>query len=564
MPVQCKQVIEVMDRLAPQRLARDWDNVGLLVGDPAARVERVLVVLTVTPEAVAEAGRQGAELIISHHPLWLKPLRQVRLDSPTGRLLGQLLGAGIAVFAAHTNLDAAPGGVNACLAAALGLEEWRVLETWEYEPLYKLVVFVPQGYEDTVRQALGEAGAGHTGQYAGCTFQSPGTGTFLPLAGARPFIGRIGELEKAAESRLETIVPASRLAAAVDKMLAVHPYEEVAYDVYRLQNRGREYGLGGVGRLAAETSLAALAGRVEQALASQVRVYGDPGRRIEKVAFCGGAGGDLAAAARAAGAQVLITGDVTYHQVLEAGGLDLAVVDAGHAATEIPVLQPLAEYLREQLPELSVQVLLPERGSHTGPGEISWVQQTKSGGICQEQEKCESRSAETSTVKMVLHVDGAARGNPGPAGIGVVIQDSEGHEIACISDYLGETTNNVAEYRALIRGLEEALDRGATAVEVFTDSQLLARQVNGTYRVKHPGLQPLFRQVIALRGRFRQFTITSVPRERNKQADRLANEGVDGGKVSDHGREPGKGNTGDAAGHGTVQRGDIFDSRRGH
>lgn len=552
MSVQCKQVIEAMERLAPPRLARDWDNVGLLVGDPTARVERVLVTLTVTREAVAEAVRLGAGLIVSHHPLWLKPLRQVRLDSAVGRLLQQLLAHGIAVFAAHTNLDAAPGGVNTCLAQALGFQEWRVLQPWEYEPLYKLVVFVPRGHEDTVREALGQAGAGHIGQYAFCTFQSPGTGTFLALAGANPYIGQVGELEKVAESRLETIVPASRLAQAVDKMLAAHPYEEVAYDIYRLENRGQEYGLGGVGRLVAETTLATLATRVKEALGTQVKVYGDPDRRIEKVAFCGGAGGDLAAAASAAGAQVLVTGDVTYHQVLEALGMDLAVIDAGHAATEAPVLEPLAQYLQEQVPELPVQVFLPERDTHTGPGEIFWVKPAKSGGICQEQEKYESRPVERSTAKMVLHVDGAARGNPGPAGIGVVIQDNHGREIASISDYLGETTNNVAEYRALIRGLEEALARGATAVEVFTDSQLLARQINGTYRVNHPGLKELFRQVLGLKDRFRQFTITTIPREENKKADRLANEGINRGKASDPARNSGKDNAGDTTGPGTV------------
>lgn len=530
MPVQCKQVMEAMERLAPRRLARDWDNVGLLVGDPEAKVGRALVTLTVTPEAVAAAVRLGAELIVSHHPLWLKPLRQVRLDSPAGRLLRQLLTQGIGVFAAHTNLDAVPGGVNACLAAALGLREWRVLQPWEYESLYKLAVFVPQGHEEAVRQAWGEAGAGHLGRYAFCTFQAPGTGTFLPLAGANPYLGQVGELERVAESRLETIVPASHLAQAVDKMLAAHPYEEVAYDIYRLENRGQEYGLGGVGRLGAGTTLAVLAGQVEEALASQVRVYGDLDRKIETVAFCGGAGGDLTALAGAAGAQVLVTGDVTYHQVLEAKDLDLAVIDAGHAATETPLLEPLARYLREQVPALSVQVFGPEGGSHTGPGEIFWLESAKSGGICQDQEKYESELVDAGAVKMMLHIDGASRGNPGPAGIGVLIQDGYGQEIASISDYLGETTNNVAEYRALIRGLEEALARGATTVEVFTDSQLLARQVNGTYRVNHPGLQPLFRQVLSLKEKFRQFTITSVPREENKEADRLANAGVDQGK----------------------------------
>ncbi len=346
MPVKCRTIMAAMERLAPHELAAGWDNVGLLVGSPEQEISSLLVALDVTPEVAARAAAAGVDMIVVHHPLIFKNLKAIRTDTPPGRTLATLLAAGIAAYAAHTNLDAADGGVNDILAARLGLTDLRPLAAEGRERLLKLAVFVPEGHVEAVRTAITAAGAGHIGNYSHCTFQTPGTGTFLPLAGTKPFTGKQGQLEYAAEYRLETIMPAGVAAAVVDAMLKAHPYEEVAYDIYTLNNPGRAFGLGRVGRLAAPESFPAFSDRVKTALGlTQVKVAGPTDRQVGTVAVCGGSGADLLAAATTAGADVLVTGDVKYHEAMDAAAIGLTVVDAGHFATERPVLEAVAAHL---------------------------------------------------------------------------------------------------------------------------------------------------------------------------------------------------------------------------
>ncbi|MDR7867233.1 MAG: Nif3-like dinuclear metal center hexameric protein [Sporomusaceae bacterium] len=346
MPVKCRTIMAALERLAPRELAAGWDNVGLLVGSPEQEIASLLVALDVTPEVAERAAADGVDLIVAHHPLIFKNLSAVRTDTPQGRTLAALLAAGVAVYAAHTNLDVAEGGVNDCLAAKLGLAELRPLAVEGRERLLKLAVFVPEDHGEAVRAAITAAGAGHIGNYSHCTFQTAGTGTFLPLDGARPFIGEQGKLEYAAEYRLETIMPESVADAVVDAMLKAHPYEEVAYDLYALTNPGRAFGLGRVGRLDAPEPFAAFVRRLKDALGvEQVRVAGPADREVGTVAVCGGSGASLLAAASGAGADVLVTGDVKYHEALEAAAVGLTLVDAGHFATERPVVAALAAHL---------------------------------------------------------------------------------------------------------------------------------------------------------------------------------------------------------------------------
>ncbi len=346
MSVKCRTIMAALERLAPRELAAGWDNVGLLVGSPEQEVASLLVTLDVTPEVAERAAADGVDLIVAHHPLIFKNLSAVRTDTPLGRTLATLLAAGVAVYAAHTNLDTADGGVNDCLAARLALTELRPLAVEGRERLLKLAVFVPEDHVEEVRGAITAAGAGYIGNYSHCTFQTAGTGTFMPLAGTEPFIGEQGRLEYAAEYRLETIMPESAAAAVVDAMLKAHPYEEVAYDLYALNNPGRAYGLGRVGRLAAPEPFAAFVRRLKDVLGvEQVRVAGPADRQVAKVAVCGGSGAGLLAAAAAAGVDVLVTGDVKYHEALDAAGGGLTLVDAGHFATEFPVVGALAAHL---------------------------------------------------------------------------------------------------------------------------------------------------------------------------------------------------------------------------
>lgn len=339
-----------IEELAPLYWAESWDNVGLQVGDPAAAVQRVLVALELTDPVLEEAEQLGCDLVVVHHPPIFRPLRALRFDNRPARRLLRLIRGGMALYAAHTNLDQAPGMTNDTLAAAAGLTEFEVLKQAGEERYVKLVVFVPRGHEDAVRDALAGAGAGHIGKYSHCTFQAPGTGTFLPLEGTNPFIGQRGQLERVEELRLETIVPESAVEHAVRAMIDAHPYEEVAYDLYPLANPGRVRGHGRIGRLAQPLRLSQLAARLKASLRTPaVRIVGEPDREIANVAVGAGAGADLIRPAASRGADVLVTGDVKYHEAQDALDLGLAIIDVGHYASEAGAVGALADYLRERL-----------------------------------------------------------------------------------------------------------------------------------------------------------------------------------------------------------------------
>ncbi|NLK52714.1 MAG: Nif3-like dinuclear metal center hexameric protein [Syntrophomonadaceae bacterium] len=355
--VRAEEVTKCIEQLAPLSLAEAWDNVGWQVGDPAAPVKRVLIGLGYSPAVLQEALLQKADLIITHHPFIFQPLRQLRYDRYPGSWLRELVQEGIMLYAAHTNLDNASVGISQALGERLGLQQLQVFGSKQAEKLFKLVVFVPQGHEDEVRQAVSEAGAGWIGNYSHCTFQLLGTGTFLPREGTSPFIGQSGRLEKVAEYRLETIISEAKLSPVLHAMRETHPYEEVAYDLYPLQQTGRQFGPGRIGLLPGPHRLVELVERVKQGLrVPVVRVHGDLDQYVEKVAVCGGSGAFLVASAVAQGAQVLITGDVKYHEAQEAVNHGLAIIDAGHAATEFPGVEFLAAYLQEKLPGVQFSV----------------------------------------------------------------------------------------------------------------------------------------------------------------------------------------------------------------
>ncbi|MBO8168859.1 MAG: Nif3-like dinuclear metal center hexameric protein [Thermoanaerobacteraceae bacterium] len=357
--VSCETVYKVIEEMAPLERAEKWDNVGLQIGEPEAPVQKVLVTLDITEQVVDEAVFEKADLIVSHHPFIFDSVKKIRFDEPKGRMIKKLICNNIMVYVAHTNLDKADEGVNHYLAQCLGLKDTRVLAPSGSEKLYKLVVFVPQDYIDQVRTAIGDAGAGWIGNYSHCTFRTPGQGTFKPLEGADPFIGEVGDLEQVEEYRLETIVPAAKLKPVLKAMFDSHPYEEVAYDLYPLANKGKEYGLGRIGSLPEFETLEAFALKVKQVLGTdQVGVVGDIQRPISKVAVCGGAGASMVDSALKHGAEVLLTGDIKFHQAQEALARGLAVVDAGHYATERVIVPVVARRLQEKLADKKVEIIL--------------------------------------------------------------------------------------------------------------------------------------------------------------------------------------------------------------
>lgn len=358
MAVSVQSAIEILEKIAPKRLAEDWDTgIGLQIGDPAQSVRGIFVSLDLNEAVLQEAIGAGADLLVVHHTPFFKPLQHLRTNEPQGRLIAEIIRQGMSLYTAHTNLDNAAGGVNEVLAQQLGLTDTEVLAVSRRQKLYKLAVFIPADYEEAVRTAITRAGAGFIGNYSECTFGTEGTGTFRPQEGADPFIGSLGKLEKVAEIRLETIVPEENLSAVVKAMRKAHPYEEPAYDIYLLANEGRTFGAGRVGRLAEPLSLREFAALVKERLQIEhLRYCGDPAREVAKVALCGGSGMSYWRQAGFHGADVLLTADVKYHDAQDALAAGLCVIDAGHYATERPVMTVVAEYLREHLHKKDVQI----------------------------------------------------------------------------------------------------------------------------------------------------------------------------------------------------------------
>ncbi|RXT14852.1 Nif3-like dinuclear metal center hexameric protein [Ammoniphilus sp. CFH 90114] len=338
-------IIQMFEQFAPKHLAMEGDKIGLQVGTANKEVKKVLVTLDVLEEVVDEAIEKGVDLIIAHHAVIFRPLKNLRTDLPAGRLYEKLIKHDIAVYIAHTNLDVAEGGINDLMANALGLTQTEPLDILHTEQLKKIVVFVPQTHHEKVLQAMAEAGAGWIGNYSHCTFNVEGTGTFLPREGANPHIGTPGSLERVQEVRVETIVPAQLQNRVVKAMVKAHPYEEVAFDIYPLEQSGQSFGLGRMGRLEKSVTLQELAQTVKQAFGvTGVRVVGDLTREIKKVAVLGGDGNSYVSKAAFKGADVLVTGDIYYHTAHDALASGLCLIDPGHNVEKI-----MKEAVRELL-----------------------------------------------------------------------------------------------------------------------------------------------------------------------------------------------------------------------
>ncbi len=349
-----QQIAGYIEKLAPKSLALPGDPVGLQVGNLHAGVQKTLVALELDEAVLEEAVNREARLVVTHHPLLFEPMQSLDESDPQSALAAAAIREEIAVYSAHTNLDVAPRGVNHILAERLGLarEGRRVIEITGYDRLLKLVVFVPGGHEKQMLEALAAAGAGSLGHYSHSSFQLSGTGTFMPLEGSAPFIGRRGELEQVAETRLETALPASRREAVVRALLEAHPYEEPAYDFYPLELKGEPLGLGLAGLLESPGTLAEIAGRCRKALGLRsLRCWAPPKRKFSRIAICGGSGGSLIDLAAACGAELFISGDFRYHDLKKAQACGLGLIDAGHGATELPVVAYLAAYLNSRLLE---------------------------------------------------------------------------------------------------------------------------------------------------------------------------------------------------------------------
>ncbi|WP_196593131.1 Nif3-like dinuclear metal center hexameric protein [Pectinatus sottacetonis] len=344
--ISCQTIIEAMEKIAPHNLAEEWDNPGLLIGDPAQKINKLIVCLDVNNNVINTALKEKCDMIISHHPFIFHPLKKIRTDLPQGKSIQTLLANNIAVFAAHTNLDSALGGINDYLCHLWGLHNTIPLNTASTEELIKLIVFVPVDYAEKVRLAIGKAGAGFVGKYSNCSFESNGTGHFLPLPGTNPFIGEIGKTASVNETKIETIFPAKIQSKVIKAMLKAHPYEEAAYELHSLKPTNIFTGLGRIGELSTAIDLEDFTAMIKNTLpVKNIRLVKSNNKKIKKAALCSGTGAEFINRAKFMGADIYITGDVKYHEAQKAQELNMNLIDAGHFGTEFPIVKYLAKKL---------------------------------------------------------------------------------------------------------------------------------------------------------------------------------------------------------------------------
>jgi len=399
-------IVGFLTELAPLSLAEKWDNVGLLVGDGAQEVRRIMTCLTLTPDVAREAIRHKADLVVSHHPVLFKGVQKLTTADPQGKMLLELIGARVAVFSAHTAFDSARDGINQQLAELLGLTDIGVFKPATGETKYQIVCMVPGAQLQLVQEAAWKAGAGQIGEYGECSFYQDGTGTFRGSMNSHPTLGVPGRLEYSHEIRVEFPCTASCLTQVVTAIIQAHPYEEPAYFVYPLKSDAmrsrykcdtpdttplttplRPYelpvgaqglpqalasdarhrsamavGSGRYGHLAPATTLEEFLELVKSRLdAPRLQFTGDLKQPVTKVGLCCGSGGELLGDALRVGCDAFVTGEARFHTLLEARTAGVAMILAGHYATERPAMDGLARNLHTRFSELEVWASLDEQ-----------------------------------------------------------------------------------------------------------------------------------------------------------------------------------------------------------
>lgn len=357
-----KEIIKYLETIAPPSLQEDYDNAGLITGNAAWECNGALISLDCTEAVVTEAIEKKCNLIIAHHPIVFKGLKKINGKNYVERTVIQAIKNDIAIYAIHTNLDNVLDGVNGKIAEKLGLKNVQILQQKEGQ-LKKLITFAPPAMAEKVKEAILKAGAGHIGRYSECSFVSGGVSTFKPGEGAYPAIGKIGERETLEEVKMEFIFQSHKEYAVIAAMKDAHAYEEVAYDIIPLDNYLSDTGAGLIGETAHETE-------EKDFLRLVAKEFGAPalkhtlftGKKVKKVAVCGGAGSFLINAAKAAGADVYLTSDIKYHEFFDADG-QMLLADTGHYESEQYTIELLFDLLRDKFPNFA----LLKTGVNTNP-----------------------------------------------------------------------------------------------------------------------------------------------------------------------------------------------------
>lgn len=351
--MKIKEVVECLENFAHKNLQEDYDNAGLLTGSVDDDCSGILTTLDVTEEIVDEAQRKNCNLIVAHHPIIFKGIKKLNGKNYVERIIIAAIKNNIAIYAIHTNLDNVLKGVNMKIADKLNLQNLRVLSPRE-NTLKKLVTFSPEESAEQVRNALFKAGAGMIGNYSECSYNADGLGTFKAAEGAEPYIGKVGERHTGKEIRIEVIFPGHLQFSIVENLKKIHPYEEVAYDIYPLNNTRNDIGSGVIGDLPDPISEEEILSQLKTAFGLQViRHTALLHKKIKRIALCGGAGSFLISNAKASGADAYITADVKYHEFFDADGT-IFLADIGHYESEQFTIALLAEILQQKFHNFAV------------------------------------------------------------------------------------------------------------------------------------------------------------------------------------------------------------------
>lgn len=352
--MKISQITNFLSSRIPVSLQEDYDNSGLQIGDESREIKAALLSVDITEDIVDEAITEGIGLIISHHPLIFKGLRSITGSNYIERVIRKAILNDIAIYSAHTNLDVIKGGVSYMMAQKIGLKNVSALKEIRGS-LLKIAVFVPENKAEGVRKAMFDAGAGSIGDYDHCSFTAMGEGSFRAGEGTNPFAGEIGKDHFEREARIELIVPDYNKSAVISAMIKAHPYEEVAYDIYRLENALPGAGFGCIGELDKPLDAIRLLNDISDIFeAKGVRYSGNVNSTVKKVALCGGSGSFLINDALGKGADIFITADIKYHSFFD-GNDRMIIADIGHYESEKYSLEILYELITKKFPKFAVR-----------------------------------------------------------------------------------------------------------------------------------------------------------------------------------------------------------------
>lgn len=353
--MQLKQITQFIESIAPLAFQESYDNAGLIIGHPEDEISGILITLDITEEILVEAISKNLNLIVAHHPIVFSGIKKLNGKNYIERCVAKAIKNDIAIYVAHTNLDSVFGGVNNKICEKLELRNYRILvPTPDF--LKKLVTFVPTADAEKVRNALFEAGAGHIGNYDSCSFNLAGTGTFRGNDLTNPYVGEKNQLHFEEESRIETIFPKHLQSRVIQALLKAHPYEEVAYDIYPLDNEYSQAGIGMIGELSNPMDEMEFLLKLKETFNCQVvkhtQLLGNP---ISRVAVCGGSGSSYLNMAKNQKADIFISGDFKYHQFFDAEQ-QIIIADIGHFESEQFTKEVFYELLTKNFPKFAVHL----------------------------------------------------------------------------------------------------------------------------------------------------------------------------------------------------------------